>query len=114
MKVKRKKPKIGQVMSTCSWCGKKVGNDVPIYAVGCKKRPNINIVRYEGKAMPVKISTIDKTIWSIVPPPDSDARRDGNDLMFTLCSENCGEKLKETLEKEKEIGDLILSIKPIY
>jgi len=64
--------------------------------------------------MPVKISTLGKTIWSIVPPADSDARKDGNDLMFTLCSEECGDQLKEALEIEKDLGELILSAEHIY
>ena len=113
MKAKRKKPKISQAMSTCSWCSKKIGNEEPVYALGCKKRPNVDISRYESKVMPVKLSVLDKTIWSIVPPADSDARREGNDFMFTLCSEDCGDQLKEILEKEKEIGDLILTAKYI-
>jgi hypothetical protein len=64
--------------------------------------------------MPVKLSTLGRTIWSIVPPVDSDARMEGNDFMFTLCSEDCGDQLKETLDIEKEIGELIFSVEHIY
>ena len=101
-------------MSTCCWCGLKVKNDGPIYAVGCKKRPGIDISKYDSNVMPVKISTIGRTIWSIVPPAESDARREGNDFMFTLCSEDCGDQLKESLDKEKEIGDFIFSAEHIH
>ena len=101
-------------MTTCSWCGLKIRGEGPIYALGCKKRPEVDISKYESKVMPVKISTLGKTIWSIVPPADSDARKDGNDLMFTLCSEKCGDQLKEALEIEKELGELILSAEHIY
>ena len=31
----------------------------------------------------------------------------GNDFLFTLCSEDCRDELKEALELEKEIGELI-------
>ena len=114
MKLKRKKPKIKQVMTTCSWCGLKIKDEGPIYALGCKKRPEVDISKYESKVMPVKISTLGKTIWSIVPPADSDARREGKDFMFTLCSEDCGDQLKKALVIEKEIGELILSAGHIY
>jgi len=60
------------------------------------------------------LSTIDKTIWSVVPPQNSDARREGNDFMFAVCSESCVDNLTETLKREKEIGDLILSAEQIY
>ena len=114
MKLKQKKPKINQVLTTCSWCGLKIGNDGPIYALGCKKRPEVDISNYEGKIMPVKITTSGKTIWAIVPSADSDARRHGKDFMFTLCSEKCGDELKEILELEKDLGELILSAEHIF
>lgn len=113
MNLKRKKPKIKQVLTTCSWCGFKIGNDGPIYSIGCKKRPEIDISKYENKVMPVKITTLGKTIWSIVPSADSDGRRAGNDFFFTLCSEDCGDQLKEALDLEKEIGELIFSVEHI-
>ena len=114
MKMKQKEPKINQVLTTCSWCGSKIGNDGPIYALGCKKRPEVDISKYEGKVMPVKMTTSSKTIWAIVPSADSDARRYGQDFMFTLCSEKCGDQLKEILNLEKDIGGLIFSTEHIY
>jgi hypothetical protein len=114
MKLKRKKPTIKQAMTTCCWCGLKIKDEGPIYAIGCKKRPEVDISKYESKVMPVKLSTLGRTIWSIVPPVDSDARMEGNDFMFTLCSEDCGDQLKETLDIEKEIGELIFSVEHIY
>ncbi len=114
MKLKRKKPTIKQAMTTCCWCGLKIRSEGLIYAIGCKKLPEVDISKYESKVMPVKISTLGKTIWSIVPPVESDARMEGNDFMFTLCSEDCGDQLKEALVIEKEIGELILSAGHIY
>ena len=114
MKLKLKKPKIKQVMSTCSWCGSKIGSEGPIFALGCKKRPEVDISKYESKVMPVKITTLDRIIWSIVPPADSDARKEGKDIMFTLCSEECGDQLKEVLVIEMDLGKLILSAEHIY
>ncbi len=111
---KPKKPKINQVLTTCSWCGLKIRENEPIYALGCKKRPEINISKYEGEVMPVELSTADKTICAIVPPVESEARKQGNDFIFTLCSEKCGDQLKEILELEKKVGKLILSADHIY
>lgn len=109
LKLKQKKPNINQVLTTCSWCGRKIEKDGPIYALGCKKRPEIDISNYEGKVMPVKITTSDKTIWAIVPSADSEARRHGKDFMFSLCSEKCGDDLKKILNIEMEFGELILA-----
>lgn len=109
MKIKRGKPKVKKVLTTCCWCDKRIGGNQEVLALGCKKRPSIDLSKYEGDIMPVTIATIGKTIWAIVPTEESDARRDGKNFMFTLCSDECGIELKETLGQEKEIGDILLS-----
>ncbi len=114
IKMIQKKPKINRVKSTCSWCGLKIGHNEPLYAIGCKKRPEIDISKYEGKVMSVELISAGKTIWSIAPPADSEARKQGKDIMFTLCSEKCGDQLKEVLEIEKDLGKLIFSADHIY
>ena len=40
--------------------------------------------------------------------------QDGKEIMFTLCSEKCGDQPKETLEIERDLGELILSAEHIY
>jgi len=109
MKLKRKKPKVKKVLTTCCWCDKRIGENQEILALGCKKRPGVDISKYEGGIMSVTIASIGKTIWAIVPSADSDARREGKDFMFTLCSDECGLGLKEALEQEKDIADILFS-----
>ena len=82
-KIKKKKPKVKQVFSTCCWCGLKIGDSHEIFALGGRKRPGVDISKYEGGIMPITMSTLDKTIWVIVPTLDSDAQKDGKDFLFT-------------------------------
>ncbi len=107
--MKLKKPNVKKVATTCCWCNKKIGENQEMFALGCKKRPVVDISKYEGGVVPVTIVTIEKTIWAVVPSSDSDARKDGKDFMFMLCSEECGWALKEALKKEKDIGDHLYS-----
>ncbi len=107
MKLKRKKPRVNKVLTTCCWCDKTIGDNQGIFALGCKKRPGVDISKYEGGIMSVIIAAIGKTIWAIVPSSDSDARRDGKDFVVTLCSNECGHELKEALQREKDIGDIM-------
>ena len=109
MKIKREKPKVKKVLTTCCWCDKRIGENQEVLALGCRKRPGIDISKYEGDIIPVTIATIGKTIWAIVPAADSEARRDNKDFLFTLCSDECGIELKEILGEEIEIGDILLS-----
>jgi hypothetical protein len=108
-KIKRKKPKLKKVMTTCCWCGFHIGDNRELFGLGARKRPEIDISKYQGGVMPIRLATIDKTIWSIVPRFDSDACKDGKDIMFTLCSEACGEKLRDVLKYETELGKIIYS-----
>jgi len=108
-KIKRKKPKVQKVLTTCCWCGFKIGTNREVFALGGKKRPEIDISKYEGGVMPVRLATIEKTVWSIVPTQDSDAHKDGKDIMFTLCSEACGQELKDVLKYETELGKMFYS-----
>ena len=40
----------------------------------------------------------------------SEARSNGNDCMFLVCSERCGKKLKRVLEKEISLGKMFETV----
>ena len=46
-----------------------------------------------------------KTIAAIVPTQDSQAKRDGYDLLFTICSQKCGRALKAALQQQIDMID---------
>jgi len=110
MKLQGKKPKLKHVLTTCCWCNQKIGENQEIFSLGCKKRSNIDISKYEGGIIPITIATVGKTKWAIVPAADSDAQREGKDFLFVLCSEKCGYYLKQALQQDKEIGDILYPI----
>jgi len=41
-----------------------------------------------------------KTVWTIITAKYSGAKKAGNDMIFMLCSEECGHELKEILQAE--------------
>jgi hypothetical protein len=57
----------------------------------------------EVEIIPLTLVQANKTIPAIVPTRDSEAKRDGKDLIFMTCSLNCATLLKSTFQKEKEI-----------
>ena len=40
----------------------------------------------------------------------SEAKNEGNDGMFLVCSEDCGQKLKRVLEKEITLGKMFKAV----
>lgn len=109
MKIKRKKPKIRKVLKTCCWCGQRIGDNQEVFTLGCKKQPDINLSKFEGDIIPIRMTLINKTLWAIVPTEESDAKQEGTDFMFTICSRECGSELKEALHQEKQISEMLLS-----
>jgi hypothetical protein len=46
----------------------------------------------------------------MVTAQGSEARSNGNDCMFLVCSEGCGKKLKRVLEKEISSGKMFETV----
>ena len=113
MKLKIKKPKMKKVLSTCCWCSKRIGSENEVFSLGCRKQAGIDISKYEGDIMPMITLNQRKTLWTIVSPADSDARKEGNDFLFVLCSVECGKELKEALQTDIDFGDIIRSVNPV-
>jgi hypothetical protein len=90
----------------CAWCGEQIGEDAEVFAVGAKIKEGIDFVG-DGIAgspfLPVVIGG--RLVSAVVTAADSQAKIDGNDIMFMVCSQECAEALKLELEKEKDIID---------
>lgn len=53
----------------------------------------------------MKLITSDREVQAIVPTPDSQASRNGEDLLFPACSSACVETIRATLESEITAGN---------
>jgi hypothetical protein len=92
--------------STCAWCLEEIPEAGEVYAVGATLRGGIEFASNEsgtGFFMPVAIG--DKLVPAIVTSADSEARQQGNDLMFMTCSEVCACSLRDALCEQKEFID---------
>ena len=99
-----------EVLSMCAWCNKDIGEGQEVFGMGGKLRPNVDVSKYKGKVMPITLTCVEKTVCVIVTTDDSDAKRDGKDVMFMICSEQCGYDLKEALNEDKSLGDSLEEI----
>ena len=96
-----------EAIGKCSWCGKTIPEDTPVFAFGGKKRPGLDLSEFEGGAIRVSLATEDREVVAIIPGAGSQARRDGHDLMFMVCSESCGAEMKATMQNEVCLGDAL-------
>ena len=94
--------------SKCAWCGGEIPEDGEVFGTGARIREGIDFVQggsEEGFFMEVTIAG--RRVPTIVTGKDSDARKQGNDLMFMTCSLACAEQLKEALERERDLIEKI-------
>ena len=96
-----------EAIGKCSWCGKPIPDDTPVFGLSGKKRPGMDVSEFEGGAIRISLVSQDRHVIAIVPAADSEARQDGYDFMFMVCSEICGFDMKATLEDEIALGDAL-------
>lgn len=92
------------VQGTCAWCGSQIPESGEVYAVGATLKGGIQFQSGSGTTgffMPIAIGG--RMVPAIVTAPGSDARQQGNDLMFVTCSDACARELRDSLCEEKEL-----------
>ncbi len=89
--------------------GSRISDDIEVFAVGAKIRPGV-FSEYEGKAIQLMIVSEDRFVPMMVTTEGSEAKNDGNDIMFMVCSETCGKEMKSALERDKSLGDMFEGI----
>ena len=99
-----------EVLSKCAWCRNKLNQNSEAFGLGAKVKSGSDIFTYKGKSVLLTIVSEDRNVPMMVAADGTDAKNDGNDVMFLLCSEKCGIKMKAALEREILLGNLFSSI----
>lgn len=88
----------------CAWCGNFIPEEGDVFAVGAKLKCPIGFTGVDNDTGYVMFVLIgEKKVPVIATAEGSEARNDGNDWLFIVCSKRCGLELKSALEREKEI-----------
>jgi len=99
-----------EALGKCAWCRKRIRDDREVFAFGAKIRDEADLSEYEGKTVRLMLLSEDRGVPMMVATEGSDAKNDGSDVMFLVCSEKCGKEMKAALEREKSIGDIFAGI----
>ena len=92
-----------KIISTCAWCGSKIPKGSEIFSIGAKVTSDIDLHNQGGRVIQVLLMQSRKTVNAIAPADNSQAKKAGNDLIFAICSQQCGGELKQTLQEELNI-----------
>ncbi len=96
-----------EAMGQCAWCGKVISEDTPVFGFGAKKRPQIDITEFKGLAIKMHLTKQNKDITAFVTTSDSQAKKDGYDFMFLVCSKECAREMKSVMDEEIALGEAI-------
>jgi predicted nucleic acid-binding Zn ribbon protein len=109
MRRKKRKHSVSweDAVSVCAWCGKPIPEGSELFSLGAKARPGVDLER-EGNVLELTLDAKRKAL-AIIPAQDSQAKKEGWDLLFTICSEECAKSLKETVQRQIDIIDGIVA-----
>ncbi len=95
--------------STCTWCGKRIPKDAEVFSLSAKVKAGVNLANHEGGVIHLPLTRPRRTVAAIVPTHDSPAKKAGNDLLFAICSQKCGQALKQALQQQIDMIDRTLN-----
>ena len=105
-KIKRRPISPEKATSVCAWCQKRIPPDTELFALGAKFKPGVDLK--EGSVTQLFLATTGNKIYAIIPTSDSQAKKEGKDILFTICSHSCGMALKKALEQEIDLIDRVI------
>ena len=100
-----------EALGKCAWCQGKIQEFEDVIDLGAKLKADIDLSEYESHCIELDLVSEKKSVFMLVTASDSEAKKNGDDGMFLLCSEGCGKNLKDILEKEVTAGPLFESIR---
>jgi hypothetical protein len=102
--IKRQRNSPGRLLfrmqTTCAWCGKYIHPDTPVFSRGGTFPPGSDMTALAGQIAPIRFVNLKKSLLVSFPALDSQAKREGNDFVFLVCSPSCGDELAEAIRTE--------------
>jgi hypothetical protein len=99
-----------EALSQCAWCQSHITEYMEVFGFGAKLKPNVDLSEYESHCIQIGLVSEEKSVYMMVTGQGSEAKSEGKDGMFLVCSEACGKKLKSVLEKEISLGKMFKTV----
>jgi len=99
-----------EALSKCAWCQRHIADHMEVFGFGAKLKSKIDLSEYESHCIEIGLVSEEKSVFMMVTAQGSEAKNDGKDVMFLVCSETCGKKLKKVLEKEISLGKMFKTV----
>lgn len=92
----------------CAWCGACMACEGEVFAIGARIEKGVGFTGANGTGSPLlPVVVAGRIIPAVVTSCDSQAKLEGNDIMFMVCGEGCAKALRGALIEEKSLHDRI-------
>ena len=99
-----------EALSKCTWCRHEINDHMEVVGLGAKLMPDVDLSEYESHCIEIDLVSEEKSVYMMVTAQGSEAKSEGKDGMFLVCSEDCENKLKNVLEKEISLGKMLKTV----
>ena len=100
-----------EALSACAYCHKEITDDTDIVDLGIQLKPDIDLSEYESHCIEIVLTRGTQPVHMMVTAARSDAKQEGKDGLFLVCSQTCADNFSQTLQDEIDHGKLIQTIK---
>ncbi len=100
----------GEALNKCTWCQSHIRDHMEVFGLGAKLKPDVDLSEFESHCIQIDLVSEEKPVYMMVTAQGSEAKNDGKDCMFLVCSESCGKKLKTVLEKGISLGKMFETV----
>jgi len=93
--------------STCTWCGAVLKAPETTWLVNAQTA--VGLPEREGEFVPFKLARSGRTLTGFLVTSASLAKREGVDVIFATCGQECASALKAAVREEVDNLGLIIS-----
>ncbi len=91
---------MGNEIHKCAHCECRLNPGAEVYGLGARLKEELEYPGAVGRSMTVELPIQGRELECMVTADGSQARLEGWDIIFVVCSEECGAGLKALLEEE--------------
>ena len=99
-----------EALSKCAWCQSHIDDHIEVFGLGAKLKSNVDLSEYESHCIQIGLASEEKSVYMMVTGQGSEAKNEGKDGMFLVCSEKCAKKLKKVLEQGISLGEMFKKV----
>ena len=84
----------------CCWCNRLISEESERFSINTKFRDPKDYQKNAGKIIEFYVPRMDRSLMAFAVTRDSEAKKQGYEVMFMICSKSCREELAAALREE--------------